>query len=204
MKRITKLVLVVALVASSTLSYAQCEKGKIMVGGESSLSFTSLSHKLKDDNGSVNDGSTTNIDFTPQVGYFIMDGLAVGLALPISYENDEAQNGNKDKTTTFIMAPFVRYYFGSSSLRPFVQGAVGFGSLTNKEERVGNPVVETKASIFMWDIAGGVAYFFNEHVSVDAALSYGSTSYKVKENNPNNTKYISSGFGFKVGFILEF
>ena len=75
---------------------------------------------------SVDGNGITNFNLSPNVGYFIIDDLAIGGQLIL-----EAQNGEGDfnDATSFGFTPFVRYYFaGAGAARFFGQGRLGFGS----------------------------------------------------------------------------
>ena len=62
---------------------AQLEKGKILVGGSSNLRFSSntWSTEVEGEDDSYHKSKTSEFSFVPQVGYFVMDGFAVGLNL---------------------------------------------------------------------------------------------------------------------------
>jgi len=199
-----KLFAVAFLCILTVKSFAQTESGKIMVSGESSFSFGSMSDKYKDDNGDADGDKTLSIDFAPQAGYFVMDGLAVGVALPISFSSQKSPNDDKTKITTLAIAPFARYYFGSSNIKPYLQAAVGFGSVKYTDEPSGGTSTDTKMSLFLYDIGAGAGIFLNDKVSLDLGLSYSSYSMKAKDNNPTNAKTITSGIGLKVGFSIFF
>lgn len=179
---------------------AQTEKGNFLLGGESKLDLTFLNTKYKSDDVSENGPKTTNLEFSPMGGFFVADGFAVGLEIPISYtmEKDE----EKTSTTSIAFAPFVRYYFGSSHIKPYLHGAVGLGSLKAKLDPGSSASREISYGMFLYQIGGGLGIFLNEKVSLDVGLAYASVSLKPKENNNTNYRSISSGIGIGIGIVV--
>lgn len=204
MKKITKIILVVVLTTFGFQSFAQCEKGKVLVGGDSKFSFTSMDMKIKDDNDERDYGKSIELEFSPQVGYFVVDNLALGLAIPVSMKKETDIDDNEEKTTSFAVAPFARYYFGTTNAKPFLQGLVGFGGAKYTYDFDMGETIDTKMSLFLWEVGGGVAVFLNESIGIDIGVAYGSSHMKPKENNDDNAKIISSGFALHVGFALSF
>src|SRR3989337_2214932 len=80
---------------------AQTEKGSWLVGGNVEV------NTAEDD---------TQIDFSPNAGYFLLDNLAVGARVGLNYRKQETT-----KTTSLGFGPFARYYFGTTNIRPFGQ-----------------------------------------------------------------------------------
>lgn len=58
----------------------------------------------------------------PSLGYFVRNGLAVGVGVGYEYMKD--LNGHQN---TFEVTPFVRYDFGGGEVRPFLLAESGFG-----------------------------------------------------------------------------
>lgn len=183
---------------------AQTEKGNFLLGGESKLNFTFLNSKEKWDDGSDDMGKTTNLQFSPIVGFFIANGIAVGAEVPISYYSYKNDSDDKYSTTSMALAPFIRYYFelSNSNLKPYLHGEIGLGSLKEKyNPSVGSSIDET-SGMFLYQIGGGLGIFLNEKVSIDIGLAYSSVSIKSKENNPDNYRDISSGIGLGIGLVI--
>src|SRR5882672_3636170 len=82
--------------------YSQTNKGSFLVG------FT-LSAKPPE---------TNRYEFTvsPDVSYFVVDRLAVGLVAPVNYiHEDRPDRAYVRRITTFAIGPVVRYYFSFGS-----------------------------------------------------------------------------------------
>ncbi|OAZ03668.1 hypothetical protein [Flavobacterium succinicans] len=96
-------VLSVALLFAGTISQAQITKGNWMVGGDAF--FSSVTNK--DANGSV-EQSSTQLLFSPNLGYFFIDRLVGGLGTSFGFSRI---NGNNNSTSGISVRPFLRYYF---------------------------------------------------------------------------------------------
>lgn len=177
----------------------QTEQGSILLGGESKLSFTSLNSKWKTDYDEGDNGKTFNLEFSPQIGFFVIDGLALGAEIPIAYSSEKDEDDDKSITTSLALSPFLRYYFGTSNVKPYLHGEIGFGNL---KLNYNYSSYETSYRMFLYEIGGGLGIFLNEKVSLDIGLGYASTSIKPKENVYYDYKIISSGFGLGIGIVV--
>jgi hypothetical protein len=148
---------------------AQTEKGDWMVGGRIDLN--------------TGDNST-QIGFTPAVGYFVINNLAIGGNVLIDY------NKSADiKVTNLGIGPFVRYYFTESKIRPLLQVAVNF--INTKIKSPLGSESNTGTNLFL---GGGAAIFINPNVSLEPIIGYSNTKYK----NFEGSGAFSFGFGFQV------
>jgi len=113
MKLITKTTIsAVLLISMAQLISAQTVgKAAWMLGG--SVGFSST--KLKDA-----ENSTTQIYLTPNVGYFIMDDLAIGLDVAFYSESTDG-----DSQSNFGFGPYARYYFTDPF---FIQAGYAFNA----------------------------------------------------------------------------
>jgi hypothetical protein len=172
-----KLVLtIIAVLSLSALTQAQTSKGYYLIGGGAGFS------SAKTGSGP----STTNIAFSPNVGYFVKDNLAFGGRLGVS----SAKTGDAAATTNLSFSPFARYYFVSigSKAKLMADASFGFGS-----SKTGDADAVSSTN---WGIAAGPALFLNNHTALEFTLSYGSV--KVKDLDARNT------FGVNVGLQIHF
>ena len=82
------------LTGFATVATAQTEKCNFLLSGSGSLDFAFISLKLENDNTSEDAGKMSNLEFTPGVGYFIANNLAVGLEFSIS-STSQKEDGDK-------------------------------------------------------------------------------------------------------------
>ena len=165
-----KIILVFAAITGTLMVNAQTEKADWMVGGNFALNTSD---------------NNTQIAFTPNAGYFVVNNLAVGGNFSLSYQ----KSGN-NKYTTFQGGPFARYYFTTETqtVRPIVHGSFNYISTKNK---INNNISSTNTGTNYF-IGGGAAAFISNNVSIDALLGYDHTKYKNFDG--------SGGFAFNIGF----
>jgi outer membrane protein len=180
----------------------QTEQGNVLLGGETKLNFTSMNSKWKTDDDNGEYGKTTNLELSPQIGFFVADGLALGVELPVMYSSEKDEDDDKYSTTSFAFAPFLRYYFGTSNVKPYFHGAVGLGSMKMKFDPASGSSADASARMFLYELGGGLGIFLNDKVSLDIGLGYASVSLKPTEDNDVNYKDITSGFGLGIGIVV--
>jgi hypothetical protein len=126
--------------------------------------------------------NNTGIEFSPNAGYFIIDNLAIGAKMIISYN----QLGDL-KVTSFGAGPFMRYYFTAAKIKPFFAAEFDY-----QNQKFSTGTGSSTENAFNYFLGGGAAFFINENVAIEAILGYGHTSVKNDEG--------SGGLNFRVGF----
>jgi len=195
------------LVGVTFLSFAfslkgQTEEGGILIGANTNLNFSYMNSNWKSDNGDGDMGSTINLEVSPKVGYFVLDGMAVGLEVPISYSMQENANEDKYTTTSFAGTPFLRYYFGSTNVKPYLHGQVGYGMAKIHYDPAYGFSDDFSANMFLYEVGGGVGFFINETICIDLGIGYASVAIKSKEDNENNYRTITSGLQMAIGIAV--
>ncbi|MBW6537704.1 MAG: outer membrane beta-barrel protein [Mariniphaga sp.] len=200
MKSIVTLALLIVLFSTVT---AQTEKGKFLLGGSSNFTATFLKSQTETENYESDPVSASTIEFSPQFGYFVVNGLAIGLDVPISFST-EKDDGDKFKTSTWLVGPFVRSYLGGQNVKPFLQASIGFGKskYDSNYEYIHYPDDITKFDLFGYEAGGGISMFINQHVAFDVAVGYASVRSKFKNVYKENAKTTVSGFGASFGLIV--
>src|SRR5688572_7664355 len=105
MKNLIKMVLTIVgtLLFTNVIIGQTVGQGAWMLGG--TAGFRSVSPKSDSDLITSN----TTIEFSPNVGYFIADDLAIGLSLTLRSEsNPDFLDATDDSSTDFGLGPFVR------------------------------------------------------------------------------------------------
>jgi outer membrane protein len=161
-----------------------------------------MNSKWKSDDGSGTHGNTISLGFSPKIGLFIIDNLAIGVKIPIGFQFQKAKNNDKNSSTSIGISPFLKYYFGTSNIKPYLNGSVGFSSMTMRDNPVTGPSDKSTVGVFSYELGGGFGIFLNDKVSVDIGVGYNYTSYKDKENNSNNYRDIYSGIGLGIGISV--
>jgi hypothetical protein len=182
MKRI--IVLFVMIIAVSSNSHAQIEKGYWLAGGSASINH--LSYKDRDE-------KQLQIKLSPRVGYFLIDNLAGGINVNWSGLYRKLPGSTKkDKITELTVGPFARYYLMQVG-RPFnvfVDGSVAFGSITNNNFP---DISETNYSLI-----AGPEFYFNSSVGLEISFGYQIT----RTRQPQVTETSNSTF-LNIGFLIH-
>ena|SRR5688572_15241484 len=163
MKNLMKITFTVAafLIMSQMVSAQVVGQGAWMVGG--SAGFQSFKFKDADE-------STTIIDFSPNLGYFIADDLAIGLGLNVTSISSDGES-----FTDFGLGPFVRFYFADAI---FAQAGVNLG-LGDSE-------------FTEFQVGVGYSWFLNDGVAIEPMLFYNSHS-------EDGDTFDASTFGLSIG-----
>lgn len=193
--------LVAVLLGTAGKTNAQTEKGKILVGGQSSLEFTTYKSSGVTEYTSGDNGKSRYLDITPQVGYFIANNFAVGLETPYSFSK-EIDGDDSYITSSFVVVPFVRYYFGKTKVKPYLHGGIGPGWGKTKSEIYMGSDYNVSTNLLAYELGGGLGVFVNEHVSVDFGLGYGNASSKWTDSSNMNRKDIVKGIDATIGIVV--
>jgi hypothetical protein len=171
----------------SGFANAQITKGNWMVGG--SGSFTNYKSTFENNNTEITQ-TGNGMRLSPDLGYFIIDKIALGTFLSFGYSNPSGDNNNSHG---FGISPFVRYYFRKSDkmINPFLQTSYGFSE--GKSESGGT----NKSNGY--NIKGGSAIFFNSSVALELTVEYDSSKYNSNSKSNNCT----IGIGFQIHLEKE-
>ncbi|WP_300670119.1 OmpW family outer membrane protein [Soonwooa sp.] len=188
---------------------AQTEKGSWVIGGSTTLGFTTATSKYKYQGESADGPKVSSISVTPSVGYFVANNIAIGLDLGISsvtQKNEEDLYSEKNTTTTIAVMPTASYYFKSASnIIPYLGVGVGYASSNNKNTYTENGNTNTdegKVSGFAYKAKGGVVFLLNQNVGIDVGLSYMGTNGKLDSNK--DVKVNTGTFGVNAGVSVFF
>lgn len=149
------------------------QKGNWIVGG----SVGALGYSFESEN--------FNINLMPKAGYFISDGIAVGLGLDLGFST--VKGG--ENIWGYGIKPFVRYYFpegASKTGRFFGQGDLGITGATEG----------TADTSFAFGINMGYAHFITSTVALEVTAGY---NYSKSESA---NAVAQNGLGAAVGFQI--
>ncbi|WP_257669290.1 hypothetical protein [Parapedobacter tibetensis] len=130
------------------------------------------------------EGETFKIGLAPTAGYFITDGLALGLQPSLSFRT--VKDG--DDIWGYGISPFIRYYFpqgSSASGRFFAHGNIGIAGSSPGD----GATLDVGANI-------GYAHFITQNVALEAMAGY---NYK-KASVEGSQKH--TGLGVSLGFQI--
>ncbi|REE25531.1 outer membrane protein W [Winogradskyella pacifica] len=144
--------------AQEEVTTAGFAKGDLFVSG--SVGFNSSK---------TGDAKSNDLNFSPSVGYFISENIALEVNLMVGSGEDVAEN----KTTDLGAGLGATYFFTPSSKFSFTVGA-GVNYTNSKYEPNGGG--ELKVDSFGFAVAPGVHYFVSDKFALRASL--GALSYE--------------------------
>ncbi len=166
-----KILFTLACMAALTTAQAQTEKGRWLVGAQvGNFSYSDQSSQRSFE-GSL----------TPSAGYFVANGLVVGTGIPLGltwakYTTVDritlAAADARFISTSYGLAPFIRYYFGTSKLKPYVGVAYSYGRTHSNQNIPGTETVKSKGYVSILKPTVGVAYFITRNAALNAGLNY--------------------------------
>ena len=169
-----------------SMGFAQVEKGKYLIIGNSHFKMQSQSSDKKI-NGFDYKPNEIDIHFKGAGGYYILDGLAVGLGLKYHLEqqqhkiNNTVTQNSEDyepvNLSSFSISPMARYYFMTGNIKPFVQGEVGYGMGKDKGQILNQTNNTTfskddKFNVMSFGGSIGGAWFFHTNISAEVSINY--------------------------------
>lgn len=149
------------------LSFSQTQEGAILGRGAFTVNFNSVKQEV--DNSTRKLGSLTTLEFNPAAGFFIIDGIAVGVGLDWQRQSAKDPDNKRNVEHSLTLGPFGRFY---TELGPFFQAQFSFGGGSEKERPEGGPEVINRFGVFSWGIGLGYPYFLNENISLEPLLLY--------------------------------
>jgi hypothetical protein len=199
-KTIFLLVLILAVIKSHEAE-AQIEKGNWMLGG--SISFNRSASDYTSSFGSGTWKSYT-FDFAPDIRYFVVDRLAVGLRIPFSYTST-IDDEPSSKYTSYAIGPTLRYYFPvNKKWAIFTDVTYSFGSQVSKVPVYDGSWVTQKATnnYSLFSAGLGTTYFLTPSVGIEGTFSYNAaqTNYDNEYDNESSSGTLSFDIGLQVYF----
>ena len=226
-------ILCATLLSVGVFAQAATESGTILLSGATGLDFASQgvtgtdpSEAWDDPNapaGYDHSQKASNMELKLMGGYFMMDGLAVGLSVLYKSESQTSESSYsgysssyQETESTMMIAPTVRYYFGESGV--WLQTAYGFGSMSEseKDESTGNPTVTEEYSNPMSSLMFGAGYAIalSDNISLNPSVGYAMSSVTIEDGygtynqTTGNTTYQDlkikmSGMTFNIGIALH-
>lgn len=159
MKRKTIISIIMCVIAFANV-VAQTEKGKFVLGANSSFSVAETSGETV---GEKADNITT-IKFMPSASYFLFDNFSAGLSVGYDYQS------SKTGADVSVLSEF-RYYITESIVRPYVKANVGYA---NVKKDIRGHQYEYNANLHGLKVAGGagIAIFLKNNLSLDITGQY--------------------------------
>ena len=166
-------ILVISILLVAFASNAQIDKGNWMMGGSGAIgNFKTTSEE--------NSSTSTSITISPNIGYFFIDKLSIGLAGQFNYVFPK---GDSHTISSNSISPFIRYYFLEKEKQINI-----FSETRYEIMRISQGNFKTDTFL----IKGGVVFFLNSSVGLEVALNY--STQKTNQNFENRAIYLNVGF----------
>jgi hypothetical protein len=207
-------IMCVTLFSVGVFAQAETEAGTfIMQMGGDGISFSSSSVTSMDGIGDsdfddiYDKQSTSTFGINTMAGFFVADGLAIGLRFAssssttvIEYSSDAPIEDPDDVVaTSMTIAPVVRYYFGESGV--WSQVSYGFGSTGDGDSDTEDPSTSDLG------FGAGYAISLNDYVSLNPYLIYKLSTMKIKDGGVDKdfeeADYVTKSGVFAFGLSLN-
>ncbi len=176
-------------------------KGTIFLSGQSS--FRAGLNGIDD---STSNNSSYSI--SPTIGYFLIDNLVAGAGLSFFGAKTNRRTEFFDATLDFmsivdsesrsrgvLITPFVRYYFNTGKIKPYIDASIGYGNARGRLESITivNGVGTTfdgtsKNSTTRYSVTGGASIFLSKDVSIDTGVRYNKGDSKSESSSGNESE----------------
>jgi hypothetical protein len=172
------------------------KKGDIVLGGSSGFAFSKnkYRHKVFEYGSEQYSYRTSNqkhitISFSPLFGYFVTDGLVIGISPSYSYSQVKFGFSGERSTKSMGISPFIKYYFNNGF---FTGLESGYSYSIENIDKIEYNSLSFKPSV-------GYAFFVNSKVSIEPSLEY----YFSKVINETDIPYFKiNELLFSVGFHI--
>lgn len=177
-----------AIAATSTLC-VKAQKGSVLVGGE--ITYTSASTPSETSN---NNNTSSQLEFSPFVGYQFTNNITAGVTFGISSQKDKTST-SETKTNLFMAGPFIRYTKTLSDIfSVYGQFEAVFGSGKNTYQYNGSNLSEAKYSTTGINLFPAV--FINVKKGFGLNFNIGGLTYvSVKPEGEKSTSIFSFTLG---------
>ncbi|HVI48162.1 MAG TPA: outer membrane beta-barrel protein [Chitinophaga sp.] len=187
MKKIRLLTLVALGVLFGSVANAQIQKGNLMVGADlTNINFTFQKQ-----------GNAFDFNLSPKIGWFIMDGLAIGGYVNFGVNTTKNKDTDvKTSSTNYGVGAFARYFFEDKNIRKLeFSKRVRFFAEANAGIAGTNPASGASTNGFNAGIGPGIAYFITPNVGLEGLLKYDLT---VGGGNSTTANRIGLHVGFQI------
>lgn len=186
-----KILLIIAL---AVFSFANAQKGTILVGGNISYTSEKAEYRFSEDKAS-------SFSFSPRVGYQFHDNWTVGGEFTVSSSTDET-GAIEQKENGFKLGAFVRYSVPlNQTFSIFADMGAGFQNLKNKTYGPENNDFSKSKADGMY-VGVTPALFINMKKGFGLNFSIGGLGYETLSFDDNGADYSNFYFNFGQTFNI--
>jgi hypothetical protein len=184
-------------------SFAQTSKGTFLLGGSLGFSSGHTSTAYNYSASSRKDKQST-ISIDPNVSYFVIDHLSVGVVTPFMYTRYKPEGVDQKSTySSYSVGPLIRYYFPlGSHWAIFPEASYSYGwTVTKGYADVSGDVVSVTYRGNARNLQGGLGlvYFLNPNIGVEGKLRYQSMRDTYHRTDVGLDHIDNNAFDFTIG-----
>jgi len=165
-------ILFFAITGSATAQVTN--QGNFLTGATLGFSSSASTISFLSDNGDLDDQGPTSLqfNFAPNIGYFLIDDLALGLNMDVTFSRLEEPNTDRTEDSDLLFGPFVRYYFPlEDGLAFFGEVSFGFGNAAD-DIYIGETRQSINTTIFATGFGPGFTIVSRNGLGIEAIFKY--------------------------------
>lgn len=194
-------VLILLFVFHDFFAQVNTSKGALILTAGSDITLGFGENELSYNGKNLEDFDSKKFSLNPSLGAFLVYNLAMGIAIPIEFEQLKYREYTEQKLL-YGFAFFMRYYMADHDVRPYFNLEAGILSMNSKLE--GNVSSKDDYNEELTgpalDVGLGVTIFLSDKVGLDTQLSYGFS--KMSYNGDSSLKLITKGVGMLIGVTV--
>jgi hypothetical protein len=174
----TKPILIVIFCLLTGAAIGQTTQGTISLGGALGISSTTSQT-------TGGESKNTTVFIAPSAGYFLADGMELGLNIAFSSEKSEFDGDDAGKVNETALGPYFKYYIftANEDFAFTLNASLLFGfSKESPPSDVDADDVEGKSLQFA--ISPGFSYFFTDKIGIDFQLQ--GIAYRTEDPNTDS------------------
>jgi len=149
-------------------------QGNFVIGGAVGFSAarSDVTQEIETGDTREDSPSTTQFNIAPQVGYFLLDKLAVGIRMDYTFNRVREMEETQVRDSDLLFGPFSRYYVPMGEDMAFIiEAGFGFGN-SNDEQLIGTTTQRINTNIFAFGIGPGLTIISNDAIGIEALVKY--------------------------------
>ncbi len=195
-----KMILSFLLFASALTAKSQLEKNTWLVGGSAYFYLSKRDYTSSVTSNGNGYSKELNLTMSPNIGYFLIDKLAVGVRPYFSwgkgefFPSDPTSSGGSSDSKRYGIGPIARYYFLDKEKQ--------FNILTDISYQFGEwNAGGQKGKLSNFSFTAGPVIYFNSSIGLEFLLGYNSQSEVLKAYSKNSSKGFQTSIGFQIHLI---
>jgi hypothetical protein len=156
------------------------DKGNFMAGASIGFSSANSNTESTTPSGTVTtDNSALQFSITPRIGYFLLDGIVIGISMDYTLNQtsrpvtpgDPNSRIETETDSDLLFGPYSRLYFLANEDKAlFGEVSFGFGSSSDKTN-IGT-TQSTSTNVFAASIGPGFTIFSRDAIGIEALVKY--------------------------------